>query len=256
MITTQLEEGILTIVINRPDKLNALNKAVLSELHRVFREAIDDNQVKGMLLTGSGEKAFAAGADIAEFAHYSEKEGRELAESGQGKVFDIIGSSPKPVVAAINGYALGGGLELALACHLRIASVQAKMGLPEVTLGLIPGYGGTQRLTRLVGKGLALEMILTGKTISAEKALQSGLINYQVEPGRLLPAARELLTSITRHAPLAIAAAIRSVNACHQGKEKGFRQEIEEFGRLFGTRDFREGTKAFLEKRKPVFKGE
>lgn len=255
-ILTEIADKLLTITINRPDKLNALNKNTLEELHEVFSNAAGDASVGGVIITGAGRKAFAAGADIYEFSGFGVSEGTELARRGQERVFDLIEASPKPVIAAINGYALGGGLELALACHMRVASRNAKMGLPEVSLGLIPGYGGTQRLTRLAGKGKALEMILTGKAIGAEEALKLQLLNHTVgDPDELLPFCMELFEDILDKAPLALTAAIKAVNACFAEEKNGFATEIEEFGKLFGTGDFREGMQAFPEKRKPVFKG-
>lgn len=248
------DEGhVRFITINRESKLNALNKDTLEELHIALRETFQDENVRGAVLTGAGEKAFVAGADISEFSTYDEGQGRELAREGHRKVFDLIQNAPKPVVAAINGFALGGGLELALACHLRIASMNAKLGLPEVSLGLIPGYGGTQRLTQLVGRGRALEMILTGDMIAAEKGLEYGLINHVVDQEELLTKATEILNKIASRSPNAVQAAIRAVNAGFHAHQNGFEAEIDEFGKCFGTADFKEGVAAFLEKRKPKF---
>ncbi|HEY0667025.1 MAG TPA: enoyl-CoA hydratase-related protein [Sphingobacteriaceae bacterium] len=244
----------LYITINREDKLNALNVETLNELNLAFTDALNDDLVRGIIITGSGKKAFIAGADIKEFASYSEEEGRQLAEEGQNKVFDVIQNSNKTVIAAINGYALGGGLELALACHIRIASTNAYLGLPEVTLGLIPGYGGTQRLAQLVGKGKALEMILTGDMINSSDALNSGLVNHVVEPDQLIEKADDIMLRIISRSPLAVAAAIKSVNAGFLPDTNGYEVEIEQFAKCFGTADFKEGVSAFLEKRKPDFK--
>lgn len=245
---------ILYITINREDKLNALNVETLNELNLAFTDALNDELVRGITITGSGKKAFIAGADIKEFSSYSEEEGRQLAEEGQNKVFDVIQNSNKTVIAAINGYALGGGLELALACHIRIASTNAYLGLPEVTLGLIPGYGGTQRLAQLVGKGKALEMILTGDMINSSDALNSGLVNHVVEQDQLIEKADDIMLRIISRSPLAVAAAIKSVNAGFLPDTNGYEVEIEQFAKCFGTADFKEGVSAFLEKRKPDFK--
>ncbi|SEL81447.1 enoyl-CoA hydratase/isomerase family protein [Parapedobacter koreensis] len=246
------DEGpIRHIVINREDKLNALNKPTLAALHDAISDAMATDSVRGIILTGAGEKAFVAGADIAEFAAFDAQQGRELAQEGHTAVFDRIHHANKPVIAAINGYALGGGLELALACHIRIAATHAKLGLPEVSLGLIPGYGGTQRLTQLVGRGKALEIILTGDMISAAEALEYGVVNHVVEPADLIPKATSLLLRIASRSPNAVAAAIRAVNAGLT--QQGFETEIREFGQCFGTPDFKEGVSAFLEKRKPNF---
>jgi enoyl-CoA hydratase len=243
------------IIINRESKLNALNKATLAELHTAFNEAFNSTDVGGVILTGAGQKAFVAGADIAEFNGINSDAGREIARHGQATVFDMIENGSKPVIAAINGFALGGGLELAMACHIRIAAESAKMGLPEVSLGLIPGYGGTQRLPLLVGKSRALEMILTGNMITASEAYQFGLVNHVVSPDQLLDKAEKILEAIFSRAPLAVTAAIAAVNASHS-REKGFEKEIEEFGKCFDTKDMKEGAAAFFEKRQPIFRGE
>jgi len=254
-ILSELKENILYVTINRESKLNALNKHTLVELADVIAYVSQNNEVRGVLLTGAGEKAFVAGADISEFQNYNLNEGKELGHNGQKNVFDAIANCPKPFVAAINGFALGGGLELAMACHIRIASENAKLGLPEVTLGLIPGYGGTQRLTQLVGKGRAIEMITTADMITAEKAAQIGLVNEVVPQAELISKAEAILAKIKQRAPLAVASAIRAVNASLNPNINGFEVEIEEFGNCFQTEDFKEGVSAFLEKRKAVFNG-
>ncbi|WP_184545989.1 enoyl-CoA hydratase/isomerase family protein [Mucilaginibacter sp. FT3.2] len=251
----EIKDRIQYITINRESKLNALNKATLAELHIAFSDAFENLAVGGIIITGAGAKAFVAGADISEFANFNVDEGTALARDNQRKVFDLIANGNKPVIAAINGFALGGGLELAMACHIRIAAETAKMGLPEVTLGLIPGYGGTQRLTQLVGKGKALEMILTADMITAADALQYGLVTHVVRQDQLLTKAEELMLKIISRAPLALGAAIRSVNAGLTNGVNGYQTEIEEFGKCFGTEDFKEGVAAFLGKRKAEFKG-
>lgn len=249
----EIKNRILYITINRENKLNALNKATLGELHFAVTDSFNDPLVGGIILTGAGPKAFVAGADISEFASFNTDEGRNLAREGQTKVFDVIHNSDKPVIAAINGFALGGGLELAMACHIRIASDNARLGLPEVTLGLIPGYGGTQRLTQLVGRAKALEMILTADMITAEQALQSGLVNHVTTQEDLIIKAEEILNKILTRSPYAVGAAIRAVNAGLSQGENGFEAEINEFSNCFGTPDFHEGVAAFKEKRKPKF---
>jgi enoyl-CoA hydratase len=254
-ILSELKEQILYITINREHKLNALNRETLAELADAISYAATTDEVKGVLLTGAGEKAFVAGADISEFSDYNGAQGEALARGGQEQVFNAIEACPKPVVAAINGFALGGGLELALACHIRIASENAKLGLPEVSLGLIPGYGGTQRLTQVIGKGRAIEMIATADMITAAHAEKIGLVNYVVAQAELIAKAEELFSRIKLRAPLAVAAAIKSVNASLDFDANGFETEIKEFGKCFNTTDFKEGTTAFLEKRKPNFIG-
>lgn len=254
-ILTEENEGILQITINRPSKLNALNKATIQELHEAFADAREDDDVKLIIITGSGEKAFVAGADISEFADFSAEEGKQLAAEGQKKLFDYVANFPKPVIAAINGFALGGGLELAMAAHFRIASENAKMGLPEVSLGVIPGYGGTQRLPQLVGKGRAMEMIMTAGMIDANQALQYNLVNHVTEQDELLDLTREISGKITKNSLVAIGAAIKAINANYEAGVNGFETEIDAFGGSFATEDFKEGTSAFLSKRKADFPG-
>jgi len=246
-------EGITTIIINRPKKLNALNRETIQELHDAFVEADEDIDTRVIVLTGSGEKAFVAGADISEFANFDVAEGANLSKKGQELLFDFIENLSTPVIAAINGFALGGGLELAMACHFRIASDNAKMGLPEVSLGVIPGYGGTQRLPQLVGKGKAMEIIMTAAMITAEDALKNGLVNHVTTSEELLTLAESIANKIVRNSPLAIASAITAVNASFKDGVNGYQVEIAQFGHCFGTDDFEEGTTAFLEKRKANF---
>ena len=255
-ILAEVKEDILYITINREQKLNALNKEVLTELADVIAFAKQSDEVRGVLLTGAGEKAFVAGADISEFQNYNLEEGEGLARSGQTNVFDAIANCPKPFVAAINGFALGGGLELAMACHIRVASDNAKMGLPEVSLGVIPGYGGTQRLPQLIGKGRALEMILSAAMVDANEAYRTGLVNHVVAQDELLSFCNEIAQKIIKNSPTAIKMAINAVNANYKEGVNGFETEIKSFGKCFGTVDFKEGTQAFLEKRKAVFTGE
>jgi enoyl-CoA hydratase len=246
-------ENLAIITINRPSKLNALNNDTIEELHQAFENLDINDAVKVIIITGSGEKAFVAGADISEFANYDVEEGTELARRGQELLFDFVQNLSTPVIAAINGFALGGGLELAMAAHFRVASSNAKMGLPEVSLGVIPGYGGTQRLPQLVGKGKALEMIMTAGMTSAEDAKEWGLVNYVVDQEELIPLCEKLASKIARNSSVAIAAAIKAVNANYTNCINGYGVEIEQFGLSFGTDDFREGTTAFMEKRKPDF---
>jgi len=249
------DAGIRTITINRLDKLNALNRDTIAEFDSALSEADADRSVRVLILTGSGPKAFVAGADIKEFAHFAVEEGKALSADGQKKLFDHVERMSKPVIAAVNGFALGGGLELAMSCHLRVASDNARMGLPEVSLGVIPGYGGTQRLARLVGKGKAMEMIFTAGMINADEALQWGLVNHVVAQDQLLAKCNELAAAIMKNSPTALAAAIRAVNAGYEPGADGLQREIEEFGKLFGTADFKEGTSAFMEKRQANFIG-
>ncbi len=254
-ILIEKEENVAVVTINRPTKLNALNKATIEELHHAFNELDKDKTIKAILVTGSGEKAFVAGADIAEFAHFSETEGKELAAKGQALLFDFVQNLGTPVIAAINGFALGGGLELAMSCHFRIASTNAKMGLPEVTLGVIPGYGGTQRLAQLVGKGRAMELILTASMIDAETAKSYGLVNHVVTQEELLSFSKGIAIKIASNSSVAIAKAIASINANYIDGKNGYEVEISNFGACFATEDFKEGTTAFLEKRKANFPG-
>lgn len=254
-ILTAIENNIATITIDRPSKLNALNVATIEELHDAFKTIAANPDIRTIILTGSGEKAFVAGADIAEFAHFSIQEGAQLAEQGQELLFDFVSNLKTPVIAAVNGFALGGGLELAMACHFRVASDNAKMGLPEVSLGVIPGYGGTQRLPQLVGKGRAMEMIMTAGMVAADEALRFGLVNHVVAQEELLDFCKGIAQKIARNSPTAIGQAIKAVNANFKDGENGFETEIKAFGKCFGTEDFKEGTTAFLEKRKAVFTG-
>lgn len=247
---------IQTITINRPNQLNALNKHTIGELNDALKQANEDAATGVVILTGSGEKSFVAGADIKEFAHFSVEEGQQLAAEGQRLLFSFIENMSKPVIAAVNGFALGGGLELAMASHIRVASSNAKLGLPEVSLGVIPGYGGTQRLAQLVGRGKANEMIFTAGMVTAEEALTWGLVNHVCAPEELMELANELAAKIVKNSGTAIASAIRAVNALYaDGGQKGYDAEIREFGNCFGTEDFKEGTGAFMEKRKPNFRG-
>ena len=248
-------DRILIITINRESKLNALNKATLAELHHAVTGSFHDQEVGGMIITGAGQKAFVAGADISEFAGFNSDEGRELAREGQSKVFDVIQNSSKPIIAAINGFALGGGLELAMACHIRLAATTAKMGLPEVSLGLIPGYGGTQRLSELTGKGRAMEMILTADMISADEAYRTGLVNHVLAPDELMAKAEEIMQKIMSRSPFAVASAIRAVNSGFIDGQNGYETEISEFSNCFGSEDYKEGVAAFIGKRKPEFTG-
>ncbi|UCE92955.1 MAG: enoyl-CoA hydratase/isomerase family protein [Flavobacteriaceae bacterium] len=252
-IIAEHEDHLGFITIERPKKLNALNKATIEELSDAFKVLEADIDIRAIIITGSGEKAFVAGADISEFSDFDVDEGKRLAESGQTLLFDLVSELSTPVIAAVNGFALGGGLELAMACHIRVGSENARMGLPEVSLGLIPGYGGTQRLTQLVGKGKALEMITTGGMITADEALKWGLVNHVVSQEELMDFCEKLGNKIAKNSPNAIKAAIKAVNANAKESVDGFKVEIEEFGNCFGTKDFEEGTTAFLEKRKPNF---
>ncbi|MBK8444553.1 MAG: enoyl-CoA hydratase/isomerase family protein [Sphingobacteriales bacterium] len=250
-------QGIFTITINQEKKLNALSAPLLAELSQAIDHARNDAAVKALILTGAGNKAFVAGADITEFLALDVAGGKALAQRGQDEVFSKIEQFPKPVVAAVNGFALGGGCELAMACHLRIASHNAKFGQPEVKLGLIPGYGGTQRLVQLIGKGKAMELLLTADMIDAAEALRLGLVNaVAASSEELLPACKKMLEKIIDKAPIALAQIIDSVNAHFDVSRDGFAAEVAAFGKCFGTADFKEGVTAFLEKRPAVFKGE
>jgi enoyl-CoA hydratase len=254
-ILTELDKGTFIITVNRPDKMNALNKDVIEELGKALDEVYGNEEIKTAIITGAGEKAFVAGADISEFTALSVNSGAALAQKGREAVFDKIENCPKPVVAAVNGFALGGGCELAMACHFRIASNNARFGQPEVNLGLIPGYGGTQRLTQLVGKGKAMELMMSADMVGADDARALGLVNHVVAPEELLSKTKEILQKIQLKAPLAVAKVIASVNDAANCDPKGFDNEIERFGACFSTEDMKEGTNAFLEKRKPSFKG-
>ena len=255
-ILSETLNNITTIIINRPTKLNALNKETIQELHLAFKNAEENSNTKVIIITGSGEKAFVAGADISEFANFSVSEAENLASEGQTLLFDFIANLSTPVIAAINGFALGGGLELAMAAHFRVACDQAKMGLPEVSLGVIPGYGGTQRLPQLVGKGRAMEMIMTAGMIDAPTALNYGLVNHITTQEELLLLAQKIASKIIRNSSVAISSAIVAINAGYTAGQNGYDAEVSQFGKCFGTADFREGTTAFLEKRRADFPGE
>ena len=255
LILAEIKNGVLVITINRPDKLNSLNKQTIEDLHETLVEAENMKEVHSVIITGAGPKAFVAGADIAEFANYSVEQGKQLSSIGHFKIFNFIENFTKPVIAAVNGFALGGGLELAMACHIRVVSDNAKMGLPEVSLGVIPGYGGTQRLAQLVGKGKAFERIVTADMITAPDALKWGFANYVTTPEELLNKCFEITSKIATKSPTAVKTAIKVINAGYNTKLNGYEVEIEEFGKSFGTGDFQEGVNAFLEKRKASFKG-
>jgi enoyl-CoA hydratase len=252
-LSTELSGAIYIITINRPEKLNALNKTVIRELGEALNEVYENTMIRAAIITGAGNKAFAAGADIRGFAGLTKEEGMTIAKEGLD-VFFKIENAPKPIVAAVNGFALGGGCELAMACHFRICSETAQFGQPEISLGLIPGYGGTQRLTKYIGKGAAMEAMLTGNMISAALALQYGLVNHVTLPDELLNKTKSILLQIVSKAPLAIAKCITAINAATEHMD-GYTLETSLFGECFATDDMKEGTTAFLEKRAPVFKG-
>lgn len=245
---------IFYITINREEKLNALNIQTLTEIKNAILSIYNVNSIRGVIITGKGTKAFAAGADIAEFANFNVEEGTRLSEEGHA-ILRAIDNCPKPVIAAINGFALGGGNELAMSAHIRVCSEKARFGQPEVNLGITPGYAGTQRLAQLIGKGRALEFLMTGDMIDAQTALQLGLVNYVVPADQLIPKCEEILNKIKTKAPMAIASVIRCVNAYYEKRADGNNIEINEFGNFFGSEDFIEGTKAFLEKRPANFRG-
>lgn len=252
-LLTSLESGIYIVTINRPDKMNALNKDVIAELNSAVDEIYHRAEITSAIITGAGTKAFVAGADISEFIALDAKQAAELARRGQN-VFDKIENSPKPVVAAVNGFALGGGCELALACHFIYASENAKFGQPEVNLGLIPGYGGTQRLTQIVGRNVAMELLMSGNMISAKEAMEYGMVNKVVQQDELLTTAKAILGIIQTKAPIAVSKVIECVNNFDH-TQQGYDFEIKKFGECFVTDDMKEGTSAFLEKRKSQFKG-
>lgn len=253
-LLASLENGIYTVTINRPDKLNALNKDVFTDLDKMLDEVAANQEISSVIITGAGPKAFVAGADISEFTSLDKEQAMALAKRGQD-IFARIESSSKPIVAAVNGFALGGGCELAMSCHFRLASDNAKFGQPEVNLGLIPGYGGTQRLVQLIGKGKAMELLMSAGMIDAREALRLGLVNYVTTPDTLLEQTRKILETINSKAPLAVAGCIRAANAVFDESKDGYALEIEEFGKTFTTEDMKEGVSAFLEKRKAAFKG-
>ena len=254
-IVCEIKNSVLVITINRPDKLNALNKQTIEELHETLVEAENQDEIRAIILTGAGQKAFVAGADIAEFANFSVSEGKQLSSIGHFKIFNFIENFSKPIIAAVNGFALGGGLELAMACHVRVVSDNAKMGLPEVSLGLIPGYGGTQRLAQLLGKGKAFEMIVTADMINAQDAYKWGLANYVTTQEELLNKCFEITNKIATKSPTAIKTAIKVINAGYNNNLNGYEVEIEEFGKSFGSKDFQEGVAHFLQKRPAKFTG-
>jgi enoyl-CoA hydratase len=248
--------AICSIVVNRPQALNALNQAILEELHSTFLECYRNKVVKGIVITGEGEKAFVAGADIKEIAAIPTEKAFEFSKKGQD-LFKMIEDFPKPVIAVVNGFALGGGCELAMACHIRIATENARFGLPEVSLGIIPGYGGTQRLAQLIGRGKALEMAMTGDMISASEAREIGLVNHIVATKEeAIAMAEKIMNKIFSKGPQAVAGLIKSVNAGYSQEKEGYLEEAKNFAALTATKDFVEGTTAFLEKRKANFKGE
>ena len=254
-IKQELIDHTLVLTINREKQLNALNKATILELSQALDAAAENNEVRAIVITGAGEKAFVAGADIKEFANFSVEEGASLSAQGQDLLFNKVEQMNKPVIAAVRGYALGGGLELAMSAHVRVASSDAKLGLPEVGLGVIPGYGGTQRLAQLVGKGKAMEMIVTAEMIDAQDAYQWGLVNHVVDAEQVLEKAMSIAKRTQRNSPIAINAAMKAVLANYTDGVDGYEAEIAAFGECFGTEDFKEGTSAFMEKRKAQFPG-
>lgn len=254
-ILVESEKNITRITVNRPKQLNALNAVTISELSNAFKGAESDDAIRAIIVTGVGDKAFVAGADIKEFAEFSVNEGKELSRKGHETLFNVVENLKTPVIAAINGYCLGGGLELAMSCHIRVASDNAMMGLPEVSLGVIPGYGGTQRLTQLVGKGKALELIMTAGMMKAEEAKDWGLVNHVTFQNELIGMAEKIASRIAKNSPRAIGLAIEAVNSGLEDGINGFEVEINKFGESFGTEDFKEGTQAFLNKEKPNFTG-
>lgn len=254
-LLTNLENGIFTITINRPDKLNALNSAVFADLNKALDEVYENDAIKSVIITGAGPKAFVAGADISEFNQLTKADSMLLSKAGQ-ETFFRIENAPKPIVACVNGFALGGGCELAMSCHFRIASENARFGQPEVNLGIVPGYGGTQRLVQLIGKGRALELLMSAGMIDAATALSYGLVNYVVPAENLITKATEILTVINSKAPIAVAKCIEAANAVFDESKDGYETEVKAFADSFDTQDRVEGTTAFLEKRKAVFTGQ
>ena len=252
-ILTDNKNHTLVIMLNRPEVLNALQRKMLVELNDAIEKMKDDDDIRGAVIIGAGDKAFAAGADISEFGTPTQEEGESVSKFGQ-KVFSAIENSPKPIIAAVNGFALGGGCELAMACHMRIASENAKFGQPEVKLGLIAGYGGTQRLAQHIGKGKATELLITGNMISADEALQLGLVNYVVPRGKLADKCLEILRKSYEQSPLAVKLTLDAINAGFDGRN-GYEVEAKLFGQSISSEDGQEGTRAFIEKRKPNFTG-
>lgn len=253
-ISTEINNQTLWVYIDRESKMNALNRATLQEIKHAVEHGIANSAVRTMVITGKGNKAFAAGADIAEFSAYHIEEAEAMSAAGH-EVMNCIENSPKPVIAAVNGFALGGGCELAMACHLRVASDNARFGQPEINLAIVPGYGGTQRLCRLIGHSKAVEMLLTGNAIKADEALQLGLVSQVIPTNEFLDAVQTLAETLSSKSPLTIAAILRCVKAGYNSIHEGLHLEIKEFGASFGTQDFKEGTSAFLEKRKASFSG-